>query len=74
MVNKLYEESNSKDNRIHELESKLEDIKSQLIDIERQFKYASGMKLNGATDENDIETTTSNVNISKDDDEMKVSQ
>ena len=44
MVNKLYEESNSKDNRIQELESKLETIKSELVTMQSQFTYVTSLQ------------------------------
>ena len=51
MVNKLYEESNSKDNRIHELETQLDQVRAQLVDIERQFNYVASLKPETVQDE-----------------------
>ncbi|CAI2376439.1 unnamed protein product [Moneuplotes crassus] len=42
MVNKLYEESNSKDNRILELQQELDRIKAELTDIQKKYDHFSG--------------------------------
>ena len=63
MVNKLYEESNSKDNRIHELETQLEQIKAQLVDIERQFNYVSSLKPDTNIEDHNKESISSQNNI-----------
>ena len=64
MVNKLYDESTSKDNRIMELEEKLDRIKAELINVQKKFNYVSISKPKTEA-ASDIETNPSPMKNSK---------